>query len=248
MKGKLYGVGVGPGDPDQLTLAACKILRSAGIICPATSSSEKESLALQIARQAVDISGKIEPLEFPMTDDEEKLKSAWHKAGLQVRRHLKSGLDVAFITLGDPLLYSTYIYLLEELQSCEENFEVETVPGVTAVTGCSSCLNLPLVRGDEKLAVVPSGRDGPAGSDELEKIVKNFETIVLLKVSQSFADIKKKLAKMELQDRAVFVSRYGQKGERIVTDLEKVKADEVDYLSSIIINKNNSHLLEKGAG
>ncbi len=248
MTGKLYGVGVGPGNPAQMTLQAREILQKVDVICPATSRPDKRSLALKIAARAADLNAEIDKLIFPMTDDETKMRKAWQQAGDRVRKHLNNKRDVAFITLGDPLLYSTYIYLLEELQGQKQKFAIETIPGVSAITGCSSCINLPLARGEEKVAVVPvpgeQEKNNLAG--EISEILQIFDTLVLLKVSRNFSRIKTILDQLGLKQKAVLISRYGQKQEEVITDIDELESEEIDYLASLVINKNSSLQPQKG--
>ena len=247
MTGKLYGVGVGPGDPGLLTYQAGSVLEKADVICPAAAAGDKESLALKIAGEAVDISGKIEKLIFPMTSDEEEKKRAWQRAGEKVIRHLEKSRDVVFITLGDPLLYSTYIYLLEEIKDRDRSYPVETVPGVTAVTGCGSSLNLPLVRGEDRLAVVPAPSSEMAGfREELVDILAEFETVVILKPSRRFAQLKEILQDLDLLSQAVLISRSGRARERIAAERELLDIEEIDYLSTLIITDKRSNFPRKG--
>jgi len=247
MTGKLYGVGVGPGDPGFLTYRAGSVLEEADVICPAAAAGDKESLALKIAGEAVDISGEVEKLIFPMTSDKEEKKRAWKRTGERVIAHLKKARDVAFITLGDPLLYSTYIYLLEEIKDRDRSYPVETVPGVTAVTGCGSSLNLPLVRGEERMAVVPAPPSDTGGfREELKGILAEFEAVVILKPSRRFEELKEILQDLDLLSKAVLISRSGRSKESIAADRDLLDKEKIDYLSTLIITKNCRDFVEKG--
>ena len=232
MEGKLYGIGVGPGNPEQLTLEAKRILEEVDIIYTPCSKPGKSSLALEIIAEVVEVEGRVEDLHFPMTNNQAKLKKAWAKARREIVSYLQEGKTAAFITLGDPLLYSTYIYLLEEIEEHQPQLEVETIPGVTAITGCSARLNLPLGKKEEKVAILPVGEVA-----EIEDVVLEFETTVLLKVSHGFEQIRELLSKVGLKEDAYFISRCGQPEEQIKTDLDSIKAEEVDYLSLIIVKK-----------
>ncbi len=249
VKGKLYGIGVGPGNPEQLTLQAYDILQQVDVICPASSQPNKRSLALKIVEKAVDITAEIDKLIFPMTEDDSEMQQAWKQAGKKVIDHLENKQEVAFITLGDPLLYSTYIYLLEELKKYDHEFKIETVPGVSAITGCSSCLNLPLASGEEKVAVMPVSAQGDSENlyEEISEILQFFDTLVLLKVSRDFRKIRETLADLNLKQQAVLISRYGQSQEQVITDIDKLDPDEIDYLSSMVITRNSSLKSQKGA-
>jgi precorrin-2/cobalt-factor-2 C20-methyltransferase len=231
MRGKLYGIGVGPGDSEQLTLKAKRILEEVDLIYAPISGPKKDSTALQIVGEVIDFTGRIERLHFPMTNDQEKLTQAWQQAGDKISQSLTGGREAAFITLGDPLLYSTYIYLLEELKAQHPEIEVTTLPGITSITNCSARLNLPLAKKEDKVAILPAGDK----LDDLEEIVDKFETTVLLKVSRSFDKIVKLLVELGLEEEAVFISRCGQETEFITSDLKSLQQEEIDYLSLIII-------------
>ena len=131
VKGKLYGIGVGPGNPEQLTLQAYDILQQVDVICPASSQPNKRSLALKIVEKAVDITAEIDKLIFPMTEDDSEMQQAWKQAGKKVIDHLENKQEVAFITLGDPLLYSTYIYIYwKSLKIMIMNLRSKLFPGL----------------------------------------------------------------------------------------------------------------------
>ncbi|TLM98344.1 precorrin-2 C(20)-methyltransferase, partial [bacterium] len=115
MKGKFYGIGVGPGYPELLTLKAYRLLQQVDVLCIPKSRMEKESLALNIVRQSLDRDFRVLELLFPMSHDEEVLAAHWDRAAEQVAAELAAGYNVAFITIGDPMFYSTYAYLLQRV-------------------------------------------------------------------------------------------------------------------------------------
>jgi precorrin-2/cobalt-factor-2 C20-methyltransferase len=129
--GTLYGIGVGPGDPELITVKGAAILARCRRIFVPRARSAAESLALDIAERYVDGAAEITELLFPMTADKEELSLRWGEAAEAVAAALRTGEDACFLTLGDPLLYSTYIYLLREIRARMPDATVVTVPGIT---------------------------------------------------------------------------------------------------------------------
>lgn len=233
MIGKLYGLGVGPGDPELLTLKAVKVLESTDVLCVPKSKTEKDSLALSIALQVVKRDFEVLELLFPMSKDKEVLDNHWRQGADKVLQQLKKGKQVTFITIGDPMFYSTYSYLLEKVKASYPEIQVETVPGVTAFAACSSFINEALTEGEEKLAVIPAAY----GIEELKEILADFDNIVLMKVNKIFDSVVSLLKEENMLDKAVFISRCGYPDQFYVTDLESLVGKEKDYMSIMIIRK-----------
>lgn len=236
--GKLYGIGVGPGDPELLTLKAYRILQEVDIITAPCSKKGRSSLALEIVQKELDCQKRVVELLFPMTQDEDILMECWKSSAGRITALLQEGNDIAFITLGDPLLYSTYIYLLESLRAEEGSLEFETIPGITSISASSARLNQALTTGDEKLVVIPATYK----IDRLEKLLRDHENIVLLKVARHYERIIRLLEKLRLLEKAVFISRCGQPEEIVVRDLTSLTGRKIDYLSMIIIRKRKLSL------
>jgi precorrin-2/cobalt-factor-2 C20-methyltransferase len=229
----LYGLGVGPGDPELITLKALKILKEVPVILAPKSRQEGESLALEIVARvlgsAVADKETVE-LHFPMTRDPARLAEAWREAARTAAGYLRRGRDVAFVTLGDPTFYSTYFLLLDELTRLLPEVTVVTVPGVTSVSACAARLNLPLVQGDERLAVV-SGAEEP---ESLRRVLEEFSCTVILKVGRHLARLKEILKELGLDKRAVLATRCGLPGERLGSP---TGAGEGDYLSLLVVKR-----------
>lgn len=231
MVGKFYGIGVGPGNPELITLKAAKILGSADVICAPKSSEDKKSIALAIAKTHVKKNAKIIQPVFRMSRNIKELEKSWEEATEMIFSELKEGRDVAFITIGDPLFYSTYSYILKKMKERHSEVEVETIPGITSLSACFAQLNLPLAERNEKIAVLPAAY----GLKELKKLA-NFDAVVLMKVSRSFDRIVETLKKLGLKESATFVSRCGS-GDFFSSDLDSMLGREIDYLSMIIIKR-----------
>jgi precorrin-2/cobalt-factor-2 C20-methyltransferase len=230
--GTLYGIGVGPGDPELITLKALKVLERAPHIFASASSKNTYSLALNIVRSHLNGAG-IEHLPFPMTRETEVLKEAWEKNARRVLAVLAGGSDAAFITLGDPLTYSTFGYLLKTIKRLEPGVRVVTIPGITSYHAAAALTHTPLSEGEESFFVV----SGALGGARLREVIDKTDNIVLLKTYRHYDDILATLEESGLLDRAVCISRCGLDGETVVEDLRSLKGRPVPYLSMIIIKK-----------
>lgn len=231
--GTLYGVGVGPGDPDLITLKALRILERVPQIFAACSTKNSYSLALRIVQRHVN-GAKITSLAFPMTKDAQILKEAWEANARRVLQVLLAGEDAAFITLGDPLTYSTYGYLLKTLKGLHPEVEVVTIPGITSFNAAAAVLNTPLAEGEESCYLV----SGAMGGAKLRQVAQTAENIVMLKTYRHFDDICQTLEELDLMDRATYVRLCGLEGEMVEKDLSALKGQKMPYLSMIIIKKN----------
>ncbi len=182
--GKLYGVGVGPGDPNLLTLKALKVIQEVPYLFVASSSKNHYSLALRVISPHLPPKKEVKRLAFPMTYDQGKLKAAWRKNAHLVLQSLQKG-DVAFLTLGDPCLYSTFGYLVRELQAQDPSLEFEIVPGITAAQAAAARLKLSLAEKDETILILP----GIKGKKAVSQWAKEVDTLILYKVYRQAQEI-----------------------------------------------------------
>jgi precorrin-2/cobalt-factor-2 C20-methyltransferase len=208
----LFGVGVGPGAPDLLTLRAVAVLRSAAVVAAPRPSDDGESLALGIAREAAGpVPGQETlPLTFPMTRDPAVRRAAREEAIAAVGARLAAGRSVAFVTEGDPLLYSTFLDLL--VAAPRLGARIEVVPGVSSLTAVAAAARVPLADGDDRIAVLPAPRALP----ELGRLARDFETLLLLKAGRCLAEVRDALAAAGLAGRAWVVADASRPGERVV--------------------------------
>lgn len=228
--GKFYGVGVGPGDPRLLTLQAVDVLQSVDIVAIPKSKLDRESVAWDIAKIHCPSNVRLVELEMPMTADQQVLAKAWQDGAQALLTELKQGKSVAFITLGDPSLYSTYSYLLNILQAELPQECITTVPGITAMSAAAARTNLPLATGDEPLLILPSTED--VGE------FLNFPNLVLMKVSRRLPEILTLLE--EHERKAVLLTRLGQAGEKIRWEpkAKDFTSEKIDYLSLLLVKKD----------
>ncbi len=232
--GILYGIGIGPGDPELLTLKGRRLLEEADAIFVPKSELEGESLALSVIADLVDAS-KVVELVFPMAKDEGVLRAHWSKAAEAVCERLERGEKVAFVTLGDPSLYSTFNYLRREIELRWPSTAIEIVPGISAPSAAAARLGRSLSEGRGKVAVVPA----PDDASELGRYVAEFETVVVMKIGRRFGDIARFLKEKGMLGSASLVQRLGTPEELVIPSLEGADVDpSVGYLSTLIIKRN----------
>lgn len=233
--GKLYGVGVGPGDPELLTLKAHKILTRVPVIFVPRKSEESDSFARSIISAYVKLpEQKIIGLVFPMIQAGKELTSSWADAENTIWNQLSGGQDCAFINLGDPLLYGTFIYVLKALQKKHPELEVEIVPGITSVTAAAAASTFPLASNNERVAIISTEKD----DDFIRETLINFETVVFLKVTAIFDRLLNILEELEITDQAVLVTRCSTAEEQIVRNIRKLKGTRPDYFSILLVRRN----------
>ena len=224
--GTFYGVGVGPGDPELLTLKAVRVLESCPVLAaPQTASGEMT--ALSIARQVVDLEGKtLLPLFFTMSRDKERLRAAHREAAEAVRLHLERGQDVAMAILGDVSIFSTYCYLMDILKG--EGFPCVMVPGVPSFCAVAPRLGRSLTEANTPLHILPGGGEGPGESLDLPG------TKVLMKSGRNYPQLLEELERRDWLDQAGMVENCGLPGERIFPTLEE-KPESSGYFTTIIL-------------
>lgn len=240
--GTLYGVGVGPGAPDLITLRAVEVLRRADVLAIPRSSPFSASMAWRIAKPSV---GEVPDQErlfftFPMSFEPERLKPAWEEAFEAIGTRLLAGKTVAFLTEGDPMLFSTFVYLLGAASSRWPDLPIEIVPAVSSIMAVAAATGTPLADGQERIAIVPA----TYGVEDLEDILERFDTTVLMKLGGEIPRIREALARTGLTDRAVYVERASMPEQRIVRDLSAVEGVRGDcFAMAIVAKKTRSGVL-----
>ena len=231
--GPLHGVGVGPGAPDLITLRALNVLRAADVLAIPRASDYGHSSAWKIVAPHLGDAGAQERLflTFPMSNDPRRVAPAWEKALAEIGRRIEAGRSVAFMTEGDPLVYSTFIYLLREAPRRWPGVRIEIVPGVTSITAVPGVAGVPLADGQERIAIIPAAY----GVADLEALLGSFDTIVLMKLGPALADVVALLERKHLLDKAVFVSKATMAGQRVVRDVREVRSGRGDCFGMMII-------------
>ncbi len=242
MSGNFYGVGLGPGDPELISVKGLKILKAAErIIAP--ESRDGRSLAGEILRYH-QLESKTEYLHFPMTNVAEDLVTAWEKAASKVKSYLKD-YDVAFVTLGDPLLYGSYLYLFRLLQTDPElGVQIQTVPGITGMNSAAARGNFYLTRANDRLVLVT----GKIGAAEFESYCNSFETIVIYKPPVSPVDLLRIFYRICPAGSGILAENTGMPNERIIILKPEVYPTNTGYFTTIILHTGLGSRLSDSLG
>lgn len=234
----LYGVGVGPGAPDLITLRAQRILRELPVLVLPRSNDHTPSMAWRIARPAVgDVPGQERLfVTLPMSKDPARLRPAWDAACAQIGSRLERGLSVGFVTEGDPSLYSTFVYLAREAARRWPEVRVEVVPAVSSLCAVPAVAGVPLADGQQRIAIIPANY----GLDDLVDVLRSFDTVVLMKIGSEMPNVLSALERTGLQEQSVFVSRATMEEQRIERDLNTVSAAHGDCFSMVVVTKNDA--------
>ena len=171
--------------------------------------------------------------QFPMTSDKAVLVQAWQEAAAIIAAKVGAGKDVAFITIGDPLLYSTFIYLLRIFRETYPQIEIEIVPGISSINTSAAVAGVPLAEAEEKIVIIPS----TSGIETIRKALSEYDTVVLLKVKPIYADILELLKQMGRSGSTVFVERVGGVRQKVLTDMDEMAVHTPDYLSLMIVRR-----------
>ena len=230
---KFYGIGTGPGDSSLLTVKAVETLKNLDILYTPEARKGGESLALSIVSKYLPESLDIKSRHFHMSFESGEKMLAWNKVAEEIIEDVKEGKNVGFVTLGDPMIYSTYVYIMERLIA---SIDVETIPGISSFSNIASNQNFPLVMDKEPLIIIPCTID----EERIDYALKNYSSIVLMKVYKNFKKIVQKLEENNLIDNAILVSNSSQDSEVVYTDLRDIHLEEkISYFSTILVNKEN---------
>lgn len=231
--GTLYGMGVGPGDSQLLTVRASKILSQVKHIFYPSSSGTDESMALNIIEPYLKEGAKFQPLFFPMTKEKNELEQSWNLAAENVAKILSQGEDAVFVTLGDPMIYSTYFYLLKTLKNNYANVVWETIPGISSFQAAASMIDSAISEGKDRVAIIPVDRQ----ASNIEDALDHFDTIVLFKVGSKLPKVLEILENKGLLDQGTLFSYLGTPEQSVDKDLRKVKREKIGYMSLLIVKK-----------
>ena len=230
---KFYGIGTGPGDSSLLTVKAVDTLKNIDVLYTPEAKKGGDSLALSIVKKYLPEDLEIKSRHFPMSNDSFEKIQVWNDVSSEIVSDVKDGKDVGFITLGDPMIYSTYVYVMERLM---EDIEVETIPGISSFSNIASNQNYPLVMDTDPLMVIPCTME----EEKIDEALGKYDCFVLMKVYKKINMILEKLEKYDLIDHAILVSNSSQEREVVYKDLRDVHLQEkISYFSTILVNKNN---------
>ena len=242
MAGKFIGIGVGPGDPELITIKAVKALQASDVICIPKSNVNKPSLALTMVKKILsDRKNQPEMLEliFPMTKDDMSNKALWVKNASIIAQKANSGKVIAFITLGDPMFYSTFIYLYQSLKEEYPKLLLEIIPGVTSLTACAASAKIPLAEKEEVITIIPSDLD----TKLVEETARRADNLVFIKCAYRLKELVPILERAGFKENSTIalVRRCSMPEEEVTVgklcDVKNWKIHE-DYFSMAIVKKN----------
>ncbi|MEG1964566.1 MAG: precorrin-2 C(20)-methyltransferase [Oscillospiraceae bacterium] len=226
-KGILYGVSVGPGDPELITVKAVRIIKETRIIAAPMTKGEK-TLALDIAKGAVNFDGKtILPISFSMTKDKEELQRVHQKIADTIMEYLEKGENVAMLNLGDVSIYSTFSYIQAIVVA--SGFESEMIAGVPSFCAVAASLNLSLTTMEESLHIIPTVHS------KVEDYISLKGTKVLMKTASSFNEVKADLIRLNVANKATMIQNCGLTDQKICRDLSQNADDNISYFTTIIV-------------
>lgn len=229
-QGMFYGIGVGVGSMDAVTKKAADTLNILDILyVPAAKKDDSSSIAHEIIKSFINSTTVVKNRHFPMNYNTEELKNSWQTIADEIEQDVKEGKMVGFVTIGDPMVYSTYIYLLKILK---DKINITTIPGITSFLDIASRNNFPLVEGDDPLIVLPATMD----MDKLKSYIKNENSIVIMKVYKSF-DVVGLILSERLEHCCLAVSNSSKEDERVYKNIRDLKKEDVSYFTTILINK-----------
>lgn len=182
---KLYCIGCGPGDPDLLTLKAINIIKNADIIYTPTAREGKPSVALSIVERFLNKDTEIQQLVFPMIKDFNKLKENWKDNTKEITDSIRNGKRAIYLTVGDPSLYSTWIYIYREITNAHKDIEVEVIPGITSIFSFSAEIKTPIGEGEDIIGIIPACYN----LDRLKTAAQCCDTLIFLKDGRYFNSV-----------------------------------------------------------
>jgi precorrin-2/cobalt-factor-2 C20-methyltransferase len=237
---KLFCVGCGPGDPELLTVRAVNLIKSAEVIFAPTAREGKPSIALSVVEKYIDRSTKTVSLIFPMVKDRESLKDYWKRNAEEIAGAVRSGKNVVYLTVGDPALYSTWIYIHRELKKSHKDVEVEIVPGITSIFAIAAKAKISLAEGEETVAVVPACYD----MERVKRTADACDTVIFLKDGRYFDSVIDILAQAGFPgDATIAIAQdVSDEGEILevkkLSDLQGKKGPTEKYFSIMVAKKN----------
>lgn len=231
MTGRLYALGTGPGASDLITVRAARIIGKLDVLFAPAGRKGGDSLALSIVREYLSDTTEVRTCHFPMSADNDEKAVVWDETAAALKHEVEQGKQVGFITLGDSMLFSTWVFLLARMGHPEW---LEIVPGVTSFAAIASRAQLPLAMEQQSMAVMSC----TASHQELTQALRSHDCVVLMKVYGRFAQIKALLQHLELIDHAVLMAEATLPGEQCWRSLDDVPDDQkLPYFSTILVNK-----------
>lgn len=231
--GTLYGLGVGPGDPELITVKAFRKLQECPVIAYPKKLKGSKSYAHRIVEMYIQPSEKeMLGLVFPMTKDEETLRVEWAKSVETIYTYLAKGQDVAFVTEGDPMLFSTFIHLMKLMKETHADVPMETVAGISSFNGSANRLGIPLADGDDHVAMIPATEN----MEDMRRVLETHDAVVFIKVAKVLEDMLDLLEDMNLLYGVHVVTKVTS-DEEVIWNVDELRGAELNYLSCMVVRK-----------
>lgn len=231
--GTLFGLGVGPGDPELITVKAFRKLQESSVIAYPKKLKGSKSYAHRIVEVYINPAEKeMLGLVFPMTKDENTLRDEWTKSVEAMYSYLIQGKDVAFVTEGDPMLFSTFIHVMNLMKSMYPDVPIETVAGISSFNGSVNRLGIALADGDDHVAMIPATED----MEEMRRVIENHDAIVFIKVAKVIDGMLNLLKEMNLLENAHVVTKVTS-DEEVIWKINELRGAELNYLSCMVVRK-----------
>ena len=227
MTGKLYGVGVGPGDPKLLTLKAIETIKDADYVAYPTSGKGASNIAFEIVKEYIKDKETLEYL-MPMSRDKEYVQRCHDECAIDIKKYLENGKSVAFITLGDPSIYSTYMYIHKKIKGM--GFQTQLIPGITSFCAAAASLNDSLCEGGEPLIIVP------ASYDALDQTIDYEGNKVYMKSGRSIVELRERLREKNMLPRTKMVVKATMEDEEIFESLDDID-ENTSYFSIVVVRE-----------
>jgi precorrin-2/cobalt-factor-2 C20-methyltransferase len=247
---QLTVVGLGPGDPELVTIKGQRAIAAADLIFAPRSRADEESRALRIARPWIDRQRQqVVPLTLPMLRDPARASETYQRVAAEIGAQLvdsgEAGRRGVYLLLGDPLLYGTFTYIWGELAARYPELTVEVVPGISSFAATAARVGLPLSMHDERLAIVPASEQTDAAT--LRELCAHFETVIVMKVGRVLPQLIAALDELGLLDRALYAEHVGMPEERIVRDVGSLRSYQGPYLSLLIVRQTTHQTTRQNA-
>jgi precorrin-2/cobalt-factor-2 C20-methyltransferase len=224
--GILYGLGVGPGDPELMTVKAWRILSTAPVVAYLTANAT-ESTARDIAKPFIPEDVIELKIDMPMRTEREPAQEAYDKGAAAITEHLKAGRDVAMLCEGDPFFYGSFMYLFARLA---DRFETIVVPGVSSITAAAARIGRPLSARNDVLKVLPATLDANRLHDELQ----TAQSVAIIKVGRHFGKVKQVLSELDITSKAIAIENATHDNEQI-RKVEEIEGDSLPYFTTILV-------------
>jgi precorrin-2/cobalt-factor-2 C20-methyltransferase len=240
---QLTTVGLGPGDPELVTIKGVRAIEAADLIFAPRSRADEASRALRIAQPWIDPQRQqVIPLTIPMHRNPAQAAAAYRSIAEEIgvrlskraAQHPQGVAHGAYLLLGDPLLYGTFTTLRDELAARYPALAVTIIPGVTSFAAAAAQVGLPLSAGDDRIAILPA----PAAADDLRALLAQFESVILMKVGRALPQIVAILDELHLFEHTIYAEHIGMPEERIVRDVASLRTYQAPYLSLLIVRRS----------